>query len=56
MLGDNSENSRDSRFWGTAPRRNLIGRACFVWWPFLRRWGLVDRLEPLDVPSPPNIP
>ncbi|OGV63853.1 MAG: signal peptidase I [Lentisphaerae bacterium RIFOXYB12_FULL_65_16] len=56
MLGDNSENSRDSRFWGTVPRQNLVGRASFVWWPFLRRWGVADRQEPLDVPSPPNVP
>ena len=46
MLGDNSENSRDSRFWGVVPRRNLVGRAAFCWWPFSRRWGLTDRAEP----------
>lgn len=56
MLGDNSENSRDSRFWGTVPRKNLIGRALCVWWPFSRRWGSVDRVEPLENPTPPTMP
>jgi len=54
MLGDNSENSKDSRFWGSVPRENLVGRALFVWWPFSRRWGVTDRVEPLDFPSPPT--
>lgn len=43
MLGDNTENSLDSRFWGTVPRQNLVGRPCFVWWPFSRHFGTVDR-------------
>lgn len=56
MLGDNSENSLDSRFWGFVPRRNLVGTAFFVWWPFSRRFGLVDRVDPLPVSTPPNYP
>ena len=54
MLGDNSENSKDSRFWGTVPRENLVGRACVVWWPFLRRWGRTDQVEPRDFESLPT--
>ncbi|MBQ4479295.1 MAG: signal peptidase I [Victivallales bacterium] len=42
MLGDNTENSLDSRFWGAVPRKNLVGSPCFVWWPFSNRFGLVD--------------
>ena len=35
-LGDNSANSRDSRYWGFVPRRNLIGKAVFIYWPLYR--------------------
>ena len=51
MLGDNSRFSKDSRFFGAVPRRNLVGRAFFTFWPFSRRWGLVDRQGPVDVPT-----
>ena len=51
MLGDNTRFSADSRVWGSVPRRNLIGRPAIIFWPFSRRWGTVDRLEPLDVPT-----
>jgi signal peptidase I len=40
-MGDNSYNSSDSRFWGTVPQDNLMGRALFVYWPFLPHWGFV---------------
>lgn len=33
-LGDNTGNSRDSRYWGAVPRDNLVGPACLVYWPF----------------------
>ncbi|MBL9126490.1 MAG: signal peptidase I, partial [Verrucomicrobiales bacterium] len=39
VMGDNTLNSLDSRSWGDFPQTNVVGKYCFVWWPFTGRWG-----------------
>lgn len=40
VLGDNSGNSKDSRYWGFVPRMNIKGEGLIVWWPPYR-WKVI---------------
>jgi len=38
-MGDNSDQSLDSRYWGPVPEKEVIGRALIIYYPFTHRWG-----------------
>ena len=47
-MGDNRDNSQDSRYWGTVPRASIVGRAMFVYWS-------IDRTDKGDGGSNPAL-
>ncbi len=41
VMGDHSDQSNDSRFWGHLPAKHVTGKAVFIWWP-PKRIGLIQ--------------
>src|SRR5262249_44657587 len=39
VMGDDTMNSLDSRYWGPFPEKYVIGKSFFVYWPFTERFG-----------------